>query len=120
MILPGPLRRGAGAKAAGDILKDLLRRKKFYQKGRHSSLASAWAELVGTSIAHQSRVRAFEGGQLTVEVYSPALLHELNGFMKSQLLCGLQGSEAGRDVVRIKFRLGNAAAVSGRDETRRK
>ena len=95
------------AQPIGDVLKALMRRKKFYQKGKYSALQTAWRELVGESIAERTRVRQFKEGTLTVEVSSSVLLHELNGFMKPQLLSGLQESKEGRDVAELRFRLGN-------------
>ena len=46
---------------------------------------------------------------MTVEVTSSVLLHELSGFMKPQLLSGLQASKGGRDVADLRFCLGNGA-----------
>ncbi len=97
------------AKPIGDVLKALLRQKKFLQKGKYSGLTQAWAELVGTAISARTRIRGFQEGVVTVEVSSSVLLHELSGFMKPQLLSGLRASKGGRDVADLKFCLGNGA-----------
>jgi predicted nucleic acid-binding Zn ribbon protein len=91
------------ARPIGDVLKALMRRKKFLQKGKYAGLTQTWAELVGEAIATRTCVRSFQEGKLTIEVVSSALLHELNGFMKPQLLAGLQGAKGGRDVVELRF-----------------
>ena len=92
----------------GDIARALLRRKKLYEKGKFSALVSAWSELVGEAIAARTHIRAFKDGGLVIEVDSPALLHELSGFMKKQLVSGLQATEAGKDVAGIRLCLGTA------------
>jgi len=93
------------ARPVGEVIRALVRRKRFYEKGRFGSLARAWTEMVGEAIARRTRLRDFTDGTLTVEVDSPALLHELNGFMKESLLAGLRGGGEGRDVNALRFRL---------------
>jgi predicted nucleic acid-binding Zn ribbon protein len=103
------------ARPIGDVLKALLRRKKFLQKGKYAALTQTWAELVGTAIAARTRIRAFQEGRLTIEVTSSVLLHELNGFMKPQLLSGLQAGKGGRDVAELRFCLGNEAGAADKE-----
>ena len=90
----------------GDVAKALLRRKRFVEKGRYGALVAAWQDLVGDGVAEHTRVRAFKEGKLVVEVDSPTLLHELNGFLKDSLLRGLRESKAGRDIAQMELRLG--------------
>jgi len=97
------------ARPIGDVLKALLRRKRFLQKGKYSALTTAWVELVGEAVAARTRIRSFQEGKLTVEVTSSVLLHELNGFMKQQLLSGLRACDAGRDVAELRFCLGQGS-----------
>ncbi len=99
-------RRGEDrARPVGEVIRALVRRKRFHEKGRFGPLAQAWTEMVGEAIARRTRVHDFNDGTLTVEVDSPALLHELNGFMKEDLLAGLRGGRPGRDVNALRFRL---------------
>ncbi len=105
MSSQAPYQGEDAARPVGDIIRALIRRKRFYEKGKFGPLAEAWAELVGESIARRTRVRDFADGTLTVEVDSPALLHELNGFMKEHLLAGLHGAGASRDLDALRFRL---------------
>ncbi len=102
-------RTGGRIRTLGEVLKELLREKTFHQKGRHTALSDAWAAIVGEAIAERTRIRSFEGGELVVEVNSPVLLHELNGFMREQLLSAIQQRRAGRDVAALKFCLGNSS-----------
>ena len=99
----------------GDVARALLRRKAFTEKGRYGALVKAWRGLVGDGVAEHTRVKAFKGGRLVVEVDSPTLLHELNGFMKEGLLRGLQATRAGKGLSGMELRLG--AAGGDEDET---
>ena len=94
------------AQPVGDIAKALLREKKFREKGKFGALSDAWATLTGEGIAARTRIRSFKDGNVVIEVDSPALLHELNSFMKRQLLLGLQATAAGRDVAGLRLCLG--------------
>ena len=91
------------ARPLGEILRAMLGRKRFRQKGRYSAFVAAWQEVAGQAIAERSRVRVFKDGQLVVEVDSSALLHELNGFLKQDLLAGIQSTKAGREVVELRL-----------------
>jgi hypothetical protein len=56
-------------------------------------------------LAARTHVASVRNGNLIVEVDSSVLLHELDGFMKQELLIQLRAVEAGRDVARMSFRL---------------
>ena len=101
------------ARPIGEVIRKIVRRKRFFEKGKYGSLVAAWSELVGEQIANRTRIRSFKGGQLVIEVDSAVLLHELSSFMKEQLLAGLQTTEAGRDVANLRFCLGNTIADAG-------
>jgi predicted nucleic acid-binding Zn ribbon protein len=98
----GPLR----AKALGDVLRRLLRGKRFYQKGRYGALVQAWEQTVGEEIAARTRIAGFEHGRVSVEVDSPILHQELAGFMRCGILQELQSAPGGEDVAELRFRLG--------------
>jgi predicted nucleic acid-binding Zn ribbon protein len=106
MTLSAWRRDAESARPIGDIAKALLRRKKFHEKGKFGALVSAWGAVVGEGVAARTNIRSFKDGNLVIEVDSPVLLHELCGFMKQQLLLGLQATEAGRDVAQIRLCLG--------------
>jgi len=89
----------------GDIARQLLRDKKFHQKGRFTGLTREWENLVGRPVAEETRIRSFKGGELVIAVVSSSLLHELNNFMRDSLLHALQETKAGQDIASIRFRL---------------
>ena len=100
-------RHSGAARPIGEIIEGLVRRKRFYEKSKYGALVDAWTELVGERIAERTRISSFKDGELVVDVDSSVLLHELAGFLREQLLAGIQGAKAGRDVARIRFRLGH-------------
>jgi len=99
---------GAGPEARpfGEIARELLKHKRFHEKGRFGPLSDQWRALVGEELAARTRICAFKDGVLVVDVESSVLLQELTGFLKGQLLAGLQASAAGRDVVDLRLKLG--------------
>lgn len=103
---------GESAEPIGELIKALMRKKKFREKGKYPGLTRAWSELVGEGIAGHTKVREFSEGELVVEVDSSVLLHELNGFMKQRLLAGLQERNEARDVARLRFCLGSGRSDS--------
>jgi len=105
MTAPEPPGSGA-ARPIGEILKALLRSKRFYERRKYGALVDAWRTVVGEDIARHTRIVAFEGGEVLVEVDAPVLLHELSGFMRSALLAHLQRTRGGEDVAALRFRLG--------------
>jgi predicted nucleic acid-binding Zn ribbon protein len=104
-LLPG--RAGSEARPFGQIARELLKHKRFHEKGRFGPLSDEWQALVGDEWAARTKISAFKEGVLVVEVDSPVLLHEMTGFLRGQLLAGLQASAAGRDVVDLRLKLGS-------------
>lgn len=105
MIFSRESGRGA-ARPLGPIAKEILRRKKFLEKGRYGALEAAWRDLVGEELACRTRIESFRDGQLEIAVDSSVLLQELDGFMRTQLLDALKATDAGRDAAGLRFRLG--------------
>ncbi len=70
-------------------------------------IGRAWVEVLGPAIAKHTRLsRTVRQGVLTVEVDSSALLSELSGFRKAEILRGLQDRVKRRHIEDIKFKLG--------------
>ena len=90
----------------GELLRKLLRKKRFFQRRKYHDLASSWQQAAGQEVAGHTRISSFSEGTLTVEVDNAILLQELAGFMRLQLLAALQSSDAARDVAELRFRLG--------------
>jgi predicted nucleic acid-binding Zn ribbon protein len=64
-----------------------------------------WTEVAGEEAATHSWPRSVRRGVLTVEVESSALLAELAGYRKAEILRGLTAGEDALGVRDLKFRL---------------
>ena len=94
----------------GDVLRGVLKSKRFHQKGKYSALADAWQQIAGKEVAARTRLVSFEHGCVTIEVSDPVLRHELGGFMRAALLTELQRAAGGEDIVEMRFQLGQPEA----------
>ena len=90
----------------GQVLRRLLKRKRFYQKRKYRGLVAAWTEVVDEFTAEHTRISGYAEGTVTVDVDSSVLLQELSAFMKHDLLQRMQQEDSGRDVAALRFRLG--------------
>ena len=95
------------ARKFGDVLKRLLKTKRFYEKSKFGALSEAWRQVVGEEIAEQTKIVSYQHGSLKVEVDSSVLLHELSGFMEDTILQELQQTSGAEDVVDLRFCLGS-------------
>lgn len=102
--LPGSIK---DTKAFGDVLKRVVKEKRFTARARYGKLVAAWENTVGKELAKETRITNFEEGCLVIEVSSSALLQELSGFMKPTLLAELQKRDGGSEVASLDFKLGN-------------
>lgn len=91
----------------GNVLKEVLKKKRFYQKSKYGALSKAWKEVVGDEVASETKIVAYKHGRLRVEVNSSVLFQELSGFMKDSILEELQEMSGGQDVSDIRFCLGS-------------
>jgi predicted nucleic acid-binding Zn ribbon protein len=95
------------ARKFGDVLKRLLKEKRFYEKSKFGALSEAWREVVGDEIAARTKIVSYQHGYLRVEVDSSILMQELSGFMEHTILQELQQTTGGEDVAGIRFCLGS-------------
>jgi predicted nucleic acid-binding Zn ribbon protein len=91
----------------GDILRKILKRKRFYEKNTYGKLSQAWETTVGKEVASHTRIKAYQNGILKVDVDSSVLLQELRGFLHRQILSELQATPGGEGIAEIVFRMGN-------------
>lgn len=105
--LPGSIK---DTKSFGDVLKRVVKEKRFNARAKYGKLVAAWEDTVGQQLAKETKITNFKDGCLVVEVSSSALLQELSGFMKPTLLAELQKRDGGSDVASIDFKLGNHEA----------
>jgi len=102
--LPGSIK---DTKPFGDVLKRVVRDKRFSARAKYGKLIAAWEDTVGDELAKETKIRGFDDGCLVIEVSSSALLQELSGFMKPTLLQQIQKHDGGADIASITFKLGN-------------
>ena len=93
----------------GELVDQLLKAKRFYQKKKYGALVEAWQVTVGDEIATRTKISSFAHGYLSVEVNCAVLMQELGGFMRTAVLEQLQHTPGGEDVVDVRFRLGAGA-----------
>lgn len=98
--------RGGDAQAIGDILRILLKDANMSPRRRKAGVAEAWAAAVGSELAAETRPSTLQKGVLTVEVRSPALLHEFQGFRTEELLGRLLEHDTTGRISGLRFRLG--------------
>ncbi len=93
-------------KKFGAVLKKIKREKNFNCKNKSRALFGAWKSVVGEEISKATRIVSYEHGKLMVCVDSPALLHELKGFMCNAILEELKKTDGAEDVMEITFLAG--------------
>lgn len=98
-----PVRRRE-ARALGDAVDTLLRN--MGGRGRQGRIERQWSEAVGPKAAAHTRVAAFQGMVLRIEVDSSALLHELVAFRRADLLERLRSGDRPLLVRDVRFELG--------------
>jgi predicted nucleic acid-binding Zn ribbon protein len=71
-------------------------------------IGRAWVDILGPEIARHTRLsRTIHKGVLHVEVDSSALLGELSGFRRAEILKGLQERVKRQHISDLKFKLGS-------------
>ena len=96
--------RGGPPEALGKILERVMRGAR--PRRRRNAVADAWRDAGGADLAETTRPATLRQGVLMVEVRSAALLHELAGFRKEDLLARLLAADSSGRVTGLEFRLG--------------
>ena len=99
-----PLKRGGAPEPIADVLSRVL--KGVRPATRRGGIADTWAEVAGEELGTSTRPATLKAGVLTVEVSSTALLAELNGFRRTELLAKLLSIETTGRITELRFRLG--------------
>ena len=99
-------RRGGDAEALGDILSRVMRDVRPPKPKRRDAIFRAWSEAAGPELADETRPSTLRKGVLTIEVRSAALLHELEGFRRDELLDRFIAAAPDGRVTGLRFRLG--------------
>ncbi|HUW58871.1 MAG TPA: DUF721 domain-containing protein [Planctomycetota bacterium] len=91
-----------------EAIASFLDRSGLGRQGLHDQVGRAWCEIVGAETARHTRLsRTIRQGVLRVEVDSPALLAELSGFRRDEILRGLQEKIRRKHIEDIRFKLGS-------------
>ncbi|MFH1024088.1 MAG: DUF721 domain-containing protein [Planctomycetota bacterium] len=96
---------GRKPEPVGDILKGVLRQAGLEKRLKGGNpWADAWVSAAGDRTAAHTRVLGLRRNLLEVEVDSSAMLAELAGFRKAELLRELR--EKRKDITDIRFKIG--------------
>ena len=98
--------RPRGPEAFGDILARVMRDVRPPGRKRRDKMLETWSRVAGPELAEETRPATLRAGVLIVEVRSTALLHELEGFRKDELLDRLLTEDPTGRVTGLRFRLG--------------
>lgn len=103
--MPGERRRGRGGgpKHLGDVIDGLVSRGRKGRWPREVRARKKWGEVVGPEVEEQTAVESLKRGVLKVRVGSSALLAELDGFYKKELILAMASGERPVAVRDIKF-----------------
>jgi predicted nucleic acid-binding Zn ribbon protein len=95
-----------GPKKAGELARTILKGLGVGGRGKSGRIQAAWLNAAGEALAVHTRPSNLARNVLTVEVDSSALMGELAGFRKDELLRRIKESFPGLAVLDIKFRIG--------------
>jgi predicted nucleic acid-binding Zn ribbon protein len=100
------MNRHTGPETIGAILRGFIEGKGLANKLKHLEIYGAWEEAVGPIIQPHTRVAGFAHHKLYVDVDSATHLHELQTFLKRQLMNDLRGKLPNVLIQDIVFRPG--------------
>lgn len=91
-----------------DAIQSFLQQSGLSRLAVQDQLGRAWTEALGPQIASHTRIsRTIRRGVLNVEVDSSALLAELSGFRKPEILAVLRERFKREYIEDIRFKLGS-------------
>jgi len=94
-----------GPQRLGRVLADYLRRAGLHEVEEARELASAWRASVSPKVLEGTRLVRVRNGVVHVAVNSSALLFELTGFRREEILTRLRSSYEGGYVRDLRFML---------------
>ncbi len=100
-----PTKTDPGPMHVSRALTELIALRGFARSQGDAQLQTAWDQAVGAEIAAHTRVGELTRGTLQVLVANPALLGELNGFHKANILHALQLARPEYKFKQLKFKL---------------
>jgi len=92
----------------GDAIASFMEISGLGRRSLQDQVSRAWCEVLGAETAAHTRVsRTMRRGVLSVEVDSAALLGELSGFRKAEILRALRAQVKRTYIEDIRFKLGH-------------
>jgi hypothetical protein len=95
---------GRGPKKIGDLLGRVLAQRGCTQLTAQIELEQCWKTAAGQAVAGRTKVGAMRRGTLEILVDNSALLMELEGFHKQELLERMQGLVKHSGIRSLRFR----------------
>ncbi|MHC4505186.1 MAG: DciA family protein [Planctomycetota bacterium] len=102
-------KRRTGPEGLGDILKREIRPKVRRRRRDEDRARHKWTAVIGDELASRTAVVSFRRKVLRVQVDSSALLAELDGIYKKELISALAEGEDPVMVRTIEFQLAGAS-----------
>lgn len=90
-------------KALGSLLNGLIRRRGIAEETTFGGLATTWKNCCDERVAAKSYVRKQKGDILEIAVTNGAILEELTGFLKHDLLRQIQQAHPESNINSLKF-----------------
>ena len=90
-------------RALGDVVREFLEVSGLSRRAELAHIEMAWRKVGGPDVATRTRLLGVNRYVVTIEVGSPALLAELSGFRKRDLVARLAVELPGQLVKDIKF-----------------
>lgn len=94
-----------GPRPIGEALAELISLRGWARVSANEDLERLWGEVAGEAVAERTRVGTIKRGVLQVAVDNSALLSELAGFRKGELLAGLNERAPELRLRDLRFRL---------------
>jgi len=89
-----------------EAIASFMERSGLSRQTLQDQVSRTWCEIVGVETAKHTRLsRSIRRGVLQVEVDSPALLSELSGFRKADILRQLQEQIKRKHIEDLRFKL---------------
>lgn len=110
MTADGGARRKTDPEGIGDILQREMGPKRKRRRKEHEQVCRKWLEVIGPDLASRTAVISFRRKVLRIEVDSSALLAELGGIYKKELISALAEGNEPVMVRTIDFQLAGASS----------